>query len=206
MSLASTNNHSLRLMPADTLLKLSSSLGVSADRLKLIERAARATAAEETLYIILPSSPTTQQQGEARLAFEPLSHFLSWVYNAASVVFYKRNTLLTGIEVRVEALAPVRVIELASRPEPFRETIKEEAVEEMAEVNGSTAFGNGNDQRSNLFGTVVLGGTFDHLHAGHKMLLTMSAWLAGQRIIVGVTGQSLCLLHHGRQLIPCPNR
>lgn len=35
---------------------------------------------------------------------------------------------------------------------------------------------------------VALGGTFDHLHAGHKILLSMAAWIADEKVIVGVTG------------------
>ena len=37
---------------------------------------------------------------------------------------------------------------------------------------------------------VALGGTFDHLHAGHKILLSMAAWIAERKIIVGVTGEN----------------
>lgn len=40
---------------------------------------------------------------------------------------------------------------------------------------------------------VALGGTFDHLHAGHKILLSMAAWITGKKLIVGVTGNSLIL-------------
>lgn len=36
---------------------------------------------------------------------------------------------------------------------------------------------------------VALGGTFDHLHAGHKILLSMGAWIASEKLIVGVTGE-----------------
>ena len=39
---------------------------------------------------------------------------------------------------------------------------------------------------------VALGGTFDHLHAGHKILLSMAAWIAHEKIIVGVTGRNMC--------------
>lgn len=35
---------------------------------------------------------------------------------------------------------------------------------------------------------VALGGTFDHLHAGHKILLSMAAWIASTKLIVGITG------------------
>jgi pantetheine-phosphate adenylyltransferase len=41
-----------------------------------------------------------------------------------------------------------------------------------------------------LFPVVALGGTFDHLHAGHKILLSMAAWITAEKIIVGVTGSN----------------
>lgn len=34
----------------------------------------------------------------------------------------------------------------------------------------------------------VLGGTFDYLHPGHKILLSMAAWITTSKLIVGVTG------------------
>jgi pantetheine-phosphate adenylyltransferase len=34
-----------------------------------------------------------------------------------------------------------------------------------------------------------VGGTFDHLHAGHKILLSMTVWLASRKVIVGVSGE-----------------
>lgn len=38
------------------------------------------------------------------------------------------------------------------------------------------------------FDHVVLGGTFDHLHGGHKVLLSLCAVLARKTLAVGVTG------------------
>ncbi|KXS20725.1 Nucleotidylyl transferase [Gonapodya prolifera JEL478] len=44
---------------------------------------------------------------------------------------------------------------------------------------------------------VVNGGTFDHLHAGHKILLTMSAWLARKDLTVGMIDNSLLASKRG---------
>lgn len=38
---------------------------------------------------------------------------------------------------------------------------------------------------------VAVGGTFDHLHDGHKILLLLTSFCASTRIIVGVTGDEL---------------
>jgi len=37
----------------------------------------------------------------------------------------------------------------------------------------------------------ALGGTFDHLHGGHKILLTMAVCITAERLIVGLTSQLL---------------
>ncbi|KAF5389938.1 hypothetical protein D9757_003656 [Collybiopsis confluens] len=42
-----------------------------------------------------------------------------------------------------------------------------------------------------MFPVVALGGTFDHLHPGHKILLSMAAWIASHKVIVGVTDSAL---------------
>ena len=38
---------------------------------------------------------------------------------------------------------------------------------------------------------ICLGGTFDHLHSGHKVLLSQAALLVSKRILCGVTGDAL---------------
>ena len=37
----------------------------------------------------------------------------------------------------------------------------------------------------------AVGGTFDHIHDGHKILLTMAAFLTSERLIVGLTDEEL---------------
>lgn len=44
------------------------------------------------------------------------------------------------------------------------------------------------DNRPRIYPVTALGGTFDHLHAGHKILLSMAAWITGEKLIVGMTG------------------
>lgn len=39
----------------------------------------------------------------------------------------------------------------------------------------------------------ALGGTFDHIHDGHKILLSIAAFLTSSRLIIGVTDQDLLL-------------
>lgn len=53
------------------------------------------------------------------------------------------------------------------------------------------ANGTESEREDSHLGTVALGGTFDHLHAGHKILLSMACWLARRRVIVGISGESV---------------
>lgn len=43
------------------------------------------------------------------------------------------------------------------------------------------------DDSERKYNTVVLGGTFDRLHVGHKILLSEAALRAHKRLVVGVT-------------------
>ncbi|KAF7726488.1 hypothetical protein EC973_008723 [Apophysomyces ossiformis] len=48
-----------------------------------------------------------------------------------------------------------------------------------------------NNKPWETFRHVALGGTFDHLHAGHKILLTMAALCTTTRLVVGVTDDEM---------------
>ncbi|KAI9473781.1 MAG: hypothetical protein EXX96DRAFT_487661 [Benjaminiella poitrasii] len=52
-----------------------------------------------------------------------------------------------------------------------------------------------------VFQRVAVGGTFDHLHAGHKILLTMTAILATQSMVVGITDDCMLLKKKHSKLI-----
>lgn len=44
-----------------------------------------------------------------------------------------------------------------------------------------------------MYPVTAMGGTFDHLHAGHKILLSMAAWITSEKLIVGMTGMPIAL-------------
>ena len=54
------------------------------------------------------------------------------------------------------------------------------------EINPESPTAPGSDPP--IYPVVALGGTFDHLHAGHKILLSMAAWIADEKVIIGMTG------------------
>ncbi|WVQ98693.1 hypothetical protein IAU59_005824 [Kwoniella sp. CBS 9459] len=55
----------------------------------------------------------------------------------------------------------------------------------------STRTGASSSSSSCAYPVVALGGTFDHLHAAHKLLLHLALFLASHKIIVGVMSDSL---------------
>jgi len=67
---------------------------------------------------------------------------------------------------------------------PIQDTINEN-IEEVQQ----TCFIDNNDNEKDYYPTIALGGTFDHLHNGHKILLSISAWLATKKIICGISGK-----------------
>ncbi|KAG7092618.1 hypothetical protein E1B28_008961 [Marasmius oreades] len=48
-----------------------------------------------------------------------------------------------------------------------------------------------NPDTPSMFPVTALGGTFDHLHSGHKILLSMGAFITSRKIIVGITHPDL---------------
>ncbi|KAI9592808.1 hypothetical protein BDF19DRAFT_387897 [Syncephalis fuscata] len=60
---------------------------------------------------------------------------------------------------------------------------------------------NSNDTQWPIYQHAVIGGTFDHLHAGHKILLTMAAWITNDRLFCGVTDGSMLSNKQYRELL-----
>lgn len=154
----------------DVLLVLRSptSLRASSADLDLVRRAAGL--ATTALLILLPSPL-------AHAPFAELQRYISALYQAASVALAQRNDLLLPVEIVIESLR-----RRGSEVPAFERTGYAHTLE------GGDEGGEGDGEPVKRFSTVAMGGTFDHLHAGHRVLLTMAAWVAERRVIAGITG------------------
>ncbi|KAG4093937.1 hypothetical protein H8356DRAFT_1311483 [Neocallimastix lanati (nom. inval.)] len=85
------------------------------------------------------------------------------------------------------------------------ESVTEDQSQDNEEINEQirqqTCFIETNDNEKDFYPTIALGGTFDHLHNGHKILLTISAWLAAKKVICGVSDDELLKNKKGAELL-----
>jgi pantetheine-phosphate adenylyltransferase len=65
----------------------------------------------------------------------------------------------------------------------------------------STATVETDDRQPQSFPCVAVGGTFDHLHDGHKILLSMTAWFATEKVICGITDDALLQKKKHKELL-----
>mmetsp|Transcript_3778 Transcript_3778/g.3675 ORF Transcript_3778/g.3675 Transcript_3778/m.3675 type:complete len:301 (-) Transcript_3778:2086-2988(-) len=59
-------------------------------------------------------------------------------------------------------------------------------LDKIAELNGESKF-----KKYQEYDVTAVGGTFDHLHDGHKILLSLAVFLACKTVIIGITGPKL---------------
>lgn len=166
----------------------------------------------------LSSSPSSDPSLSPTALFLPLEQALARVYNAATSAFFASDDgPLKNVDVVVEQLRDIS-----------RVCIPQDAQVDRWEWTDAAAEGDGKGKGKAdgarapppppeagassglppLYPVVALGGTFDHLHAGHKILLTMACSLCSQRLVVGVSGPSppFLSLHQPRHSPPPPPR
>lgn len=61
--------------------------------------------------------------------------------------------------------------------------------------------GDGSQDQLDKYDSVAVGGTFDRLHAGHRLLLTAAAWASRGTLQIGVTGDPLLKKKKHKDLI-----
>lgn len=146
--------------------------------------------------------------------FLRLERALARVYSIATDSFAQRDLVLAQVDVVLEQLRrqPVCIPSSSATTTVIRWQATDEV--ESANQNGTGNGSKGKDKETTpvpadhtpsgadhhydhhdphmktLYPVVALGGTFDHLHSGHKILLTMAASITSRKLIVGVTGPS----------------
>lgn len=125
------------------------------------------------------SAPSTSNASSPFDAWTALEHFFAQVYGAATRVYMSRDELLAKVDVVIEEMRGINFCVPSGA--------QVERVDVPDDVNGPQQ---GSESRPlPAYPVSALGGTFDHLHAGHKILLTMAASITARKLIVGVTGE-----------------
>lgn len=126
-----------------------------------------------------------------------LDTVLGKLYSSAREVFLSRGLYMMSINVLLGQCAwhSLNLDWLYVPQERLVEhfTYQHYEVFEQPKVIDSSSLPEAYNPDHNKFKVTALGGTFDHIHDGHKILLTIAAFLTSSRLIVGVTDEELLL-------------
>ncbi|KAH6918273.1 hypothetical protein BKA70DRAFT_1246737 [Coprinopsis sp. MPI-PUGE-AT-0042] len=175
-----------------------------------------------------PSFPETQALSHADAGnFSTVQRLLTFVYVQATKVAQEQGKILMDVTVllkgfndslylgsvmpdlvfrvsgdTIPTLIPLDIGQVRTSFLPPGEAHPEEhprpSVETLLEVPEE---GSPISPQPSFYPVVALGGTFDHLHPGHKILLSMGAWIASCKLIVGITSDSLLVKKPNAHLI-----
>ncbi|UZJ54920.1 hypothetical protein CBS101457_004240 [Exobasidium rhododendri] len=170
-----------------------------------IKQATRRSLSSKNRLTILAVSPLfdgLEEQGRPRLSFEQAEEFLKSCYSLAWMLAVEKEDLLFEVDVLfvgddraekfIESLEEQREYFVVDEPSCALNsaTLSSKAVKLPTTCAVQAGEAN-SDKLIPQHRVVALGGTFDHLHVGHKILLSMAALCATSKIIVGVTDDSM---------------
>ncbi|KAM0790899.1 hypothetical protein ACM66B_004737 [Microbotryomycetes sp. NB124-2] len=132
-------------------------------------------------------------------AWQTLEQFLAHSYSAATRVFLAKHRLTNRVDVVLDDLR-------GGIPFCIPHGAKVERVEVSEQQDGpddsdAARFGLRDGAGRGSYEVTALGGTFDHLHAGHKILLTMAASVTTRKLICGVTDEALLVKKEHREYL-----
>lgn len=188
-----TSKHLVHLAHAHDLV-------LSEKQLDAIRSAAKQT--ENSLLIVI-SSPYFAQCNPLE-SFSAVQTYLSKLYSTAAVVLAQRDLLpLISVDVFISGLYYRDAASSSSTEEriwPPGLSLHDYVLHEPDSPGPEQGMANGTHSPS-LHGTTAMGGTFDHLHAGHKVLLTMAAWISSKKVICGITDEPLLQRKSNKHLL-----
>lgn len=128
----------------------------------------------------------------------PLERALAQCYSTATAVFLETGRVLATVDVVIDEMRGLPLCTPSDQIERWTWT--------RAEDDGELGWGDAEESVSEkgIYDVAALGGTFDHLHAGHKILLTMACAITQVKLIVGVSGAFLRFLRRGILTHPFP--
>lgn len=126
-----------------------------------------------------------------------LDTILGKLYSSAREVFLNKGLYLTSINVLFGKCA-VSSLDLDWLYVP-KESLKKHfnhkyyKIFELPVIQGYSYSGENYLADVNKYKVSALGGTFDHIHDGHKILLSVAAFLTSSKLIIGITDEELLL-------------
>ncbi|KAI8895411.1 hypothetical protein BC833DRAFT_623057 [Globomyces pollinis-pini] len=124
--------------------------------------------------------------------WKQFDHFLTGLYNAATKVAFELNLILLDVDIICLDFCGYDYDEQHDIYFTFTDSnLQKENVirfEKPKLMNQTIEVFDTKDVEE--YDNVALGGTFDYLHTGHKILLTMAIWICKKRLICGVTNFS----------------
>lgn len=130
------------------------------------------------------SSSSSSSPSSSSLPWGVLQALLSSLYSCASRTLIRLDHPLTPISVVLDYLRPLPLCDSPST------TLLKITVDLPPQAPAPSPAPDTDSDPARQYRVVALGGTFDHLHPGHKILLTLAAAITTERLVVGVTGPS----------------
>ena len=175
----------------------------------LIKQATLQTLSKLNIILIFSSLPANRVE-----SWRQLNYFLGVLYVETSSVSWRNNNAFLDIDIVIDGWAgydifksdlvrdgilfvwdnddDLKILFGDHHVETFvyDDTVPETAIQGNPSKNPSKPNIQVTTSLPSSYNDVVLGGTFDHLHVGHKILLTISLWLAKERLVCGVSGET----------------
>ncbi|PPQ63253.1 hypothetical protein CVT24_006778 [Panaeolus cyanescens] len=167
----------------------------------------QATKASSNKLVILLISPYFSEEASHTRHWHAVQRILTFTYVQATKVAYDNNNVLMHLDVLLKAKNEVLPQHLYSQFNHYYsitgDTLPEHITVHLSQSNHTTIPPQHDSHPvpdtppqpitdlPSTYPVVALGGTFDHLHSGHKILLSMAAYITNRKLIVGITDDVL---------------